>query len=53
MPYTATKERHHEKLSGSFKCQICATEVHAWSGDHDFFDWKIDKVEAPVFGRRK
>jgi hypothetical protein len=53
MPYTATKERHHDKLSGRFNCQICGVEVHAWSGVHDFFDWMIDKAEAPVFGKRK
>jgi len=52
MPYAATKEGHAEKRSGSFNCQICGTEVHAWSGLHDFFDWKIDKTESPVFGKR-
>ncbi len=53
MAYTATKEQHSDKHSGSFNCRICGTEVHAWSGLYDFFDWKFDKVEAPVFGKRK
>ena len=53
MPYAATKEGHAERRSGSFNCQICGTEVHAWSGLHDFFDWKIMKTDSPVFGKKK
>jgi peptide subunit release factor 1 (eRF1) len=34
--YQATREQH----PGSFKCQDCQTEVHAWSGVFSFFDWK-------------
>src|SRR6202035_2660832 len=50
MPYTATKEEHPDKRSGSFNCQICGVEVHAWSGAYDFFGWETDKANAPVFG---
>ena len=53
MPYTATKELHADKHSGSFNCKVCGIEVHAWSGPYDFFDWKADKAEAPVFGKKK
>ena len=35
--YTATREEHQHKRSGSFKCRVCDTEVHAWSGAYDFF----------------
>jgi len=53
MPYTATKEEHPDKHTGSFNCQICGVEVHAWSGDYDFFNWKTDKASTPVFGKKK
>jgi hypothetical protein len=53
MDYTATKEQHPDKHSGSFDCKICRAEVHAWSGPYDFFDWKINKKGAPVFGKKK
>ena len=52
LPYTATREQHPYKHSGSFKCELCATKVHAWSGNYDFFDWKVDKVKSPAFGKR-
>ena len=35
MNYTATREEQHEKRSGNFKCSVCDTEIHAWSGYHD------------------
>ena len=53
MPYTVTKEEHPDKHTGSFNCQICGVEVHAWSGDFDFFNWKTDKATPPVFGKKK
>jgi predicted RNA-binding Zn-ribbon protein involved in translation (DUF1610 family) len=51
--YVATREEHEDKRSGSFKCNICGAEVHAWSGYHHFFDWKANKTSAPGFGKRK
>ena len=53
MNYTATREELQNKHSGSFNCQICSGEVHAWSGPYDFFDWKIMKTDSPVFGKKK
>ena len=41
--YQATQV-HSPAQSQSFKCQVCRTEVHAWSGAYDFLDWKA--VEA-------
>jgi hypothetical protein len=52
LPYSATKEQHSGKHSGSFACEVCGSEVHAWSGNHDFFDWKVGQSEPPVFGKR-
>jgi hypothetical protein len=52
LPYAATREQVPAKRSGSFCCEVCGVQVHAWSGNHDFFDWKIDKQDAPAFGRR-
>ena len=52
LPYTATKEQHPDKHSGSFSCEVCGIKVHAWSGNYDFFDWKVDQPKAPVFGKR-
>jgi len=53
LDYTATKEQHSGKHSGAFKCRVCKTEVHAWSGLYNFFDWKAVKARAPVFGKKK
>ncbi|MDE2379674.1 hypothetical protein [Bradyrhizobium sp.] len=52
MNYTATREKHADKHSGSFKCRVCNAEVHAWSGYHNFFDWEAIETRTPVFGRR-
>jgi hypothetical protein len=52
MDYTATREEHSEKRSGSFKCLVCNAMVHAWSGHHNFFRWEAIKARAPVFGKR-
>jgi predicted RNA-binding Zn-ribbon protein involved in translation (DUF1610 family) len=52
MNYTATKEEHSAKHSGSFRCSSCNAEVHAWSGYHHFFEWKAVKRTSPVFGKR-
>ena len=54
LDYTATKEEHAETRSGSFNCKVCKTEVHAWSGVYDFFDWKAANVRStPAFGKKK
>ena len=53
MNYTATREEQHEKRSGNFRCSVCDTEIHAWSGYQDFFNWKIIKAKAPAFGRKR
>ncbi|MEZ2143570.1 hypothetical protein AAE026_14995 [Bradyrhizobium sp. DN5] len=52
MSYTATREEHAEAHSGSFKCSICSSVVHSWSGKHHFFGWEAVKTKPPVFGRR-
>ena len=52
MNYTATKEEHPDKHSGSFKCGSCKAEVHAWSGYLNFFNWEAVKTKSPVFGKR-
>jgi len=51
MSYTATKEVHSDKHSGSFKCSSCNAEVHTWSGHHNFFRWEAVKARSPVFGK--
>jgi hypothetical protein len=52
MNYTATKEKHTDKHSGSFKCSICNAEVHAWSGHHHFFRWQAIRDNPTRFGKR-
>ena len=52
MDYAATREQHLHKHSGNFECRVCQTEVHAWSGAHDYFGWKPIKRTQPVFGRK-
>src|SRR3979490_53584 len=51
LPYTATREQHPNKHSGSFSCEVCGSKVHAWSGNYDFFDWKVDQARSPMFGK--
>jgi hypothetical protein len=50
--YTATKEKHNDKHSGSFKCSVCQAEVHAWSGNHHFFAWEAVRTKQTAFGKR-
>ena len=38
--YSATREEHRDKRSGSYNCSICETEVHRWSGTHEYFNWQ-------------
>ena len=52
LPYSVTKEEQPTKRSGSFACEVCGSLVHAWSGNYDFFDWQVDKADAPEFGKR-
>ena len=52
MNYTATKEKHSDKRSGSFRCSVCNAEVHAWSGYHSFFNWETIRSSSRGFGRR-
>ncbi len=52
LPYTAIREQHPYKHSGSFSCEVCGGKVHIWSGNYAFFDWEVDKVETPGFGKR-
>jgi hypothetical protein len=50
--YTATCEEQPQRRSGSFNCGVCFTEVHAWSGYHDFYDWRAKK-RSTGFGRKR
>ena len=50
--YTATKEEHTYKHSGSFKCSVCTAEVHVWSGNHHFFAWEAVRTKQAGFGKR-
>jgi hypothetical protein len=50
--YEATQEQHPDKHFGSFKCQDCKAEVHAWSGIFNFFDWKAKTMWPMVPGRK-
>jgi len=52
MDYSATREQHRHKHSGKFECRVCQTEVHTWSGAHDYFGWKTITRRQPVFGRK-
>jgi DNA-directed RNA polymerase subunit RPC12/RpoP len=51
--YTATREEQREKRTSSYNCSVCDTEVHAWTGYFDFFNWKVIKTTSPVFGRKR
>jgi predicted SprT family Zn-dependent metalloprotease len=51
--YSATREEHRDKRSGSFNCSICETEVHRWSGYHEYFNWQGAPTRARVFGKKR
>jgi predicted SprT family Zn-dependent metalloprotease len=53
MDYQATREEHQDRRSGSFKCRVCDTDVYAWSGHHDYFNWQAIKSRSPIFGKKK
>jgi hypothetical protein len=41
--YQANQVRRSERLSrivGSYRCDVCSTEVSSWDGDYDYRDWK-------------
>jgi hypothetical protein len=38
--YQATQKPAPEKTSGSFCCQVCQTEIYAWSGVYTYIDWQ-------------
>ena len=50
--YTATCEEQSNRRSGNFRCGVCDTEVHRWSGYQNFFDWKALKMMSS-FGRKR
>ncbi|TMJ51967.1 MAG: hypothetical protein E6G85_13390 [Alphaproteobacteria bacterium] len=52
LPYTATREQHPNKHSDRFSCEVCRGIVHAWPGNYDFFDWKVDQAKSLIFGKR-
>jgi predicted RNA-binding Zn-ribbon protein involved in translation (DUF1610 family) len=51
--YSATREEHSHKRSGSYNCSICETEVHRWSGTHEYFNWQATRTKTRVFGRKR
>jgi len=53
MNYNATREEHQDRRSGTFRCWVCDSDVHTWSGNHDFFNWAAIKMRSPVFGKKR
>ena len=47
--YQAAQERRQtEKASDSFKCEICDTQVYAWSGSYAYVDWEaVETIPKP------
>jgi hypothetical protein len=39
--YQATQKRRAEGSRGSFQCQVCQTEIYAWSGSYAYLDWEV------------
>lgn len=37
--YQAT-QRLTEGSNGSFQCEVCQTQVYAWSGSYAYLDWR-------------
>ena len=53
MSYVATKEEHEHKRSGRFDCSVCGTEVHAWFGYYEYFNWEGIRPKVPAFGKKR
>ena len=51
--YTATREEQREKRTSSYNCSVCETEVHRWSGHHEYFNWEGARTKARVFGKKR
>jgi hypothetical protein len=51
--YSATREEHRDKRSGSYNCSVCETEVHRWSGTHEYFNWEAVQMRSRVFGKKR
>jgi hypothetical protein len=46
--YQATQKQYVEETSGSFRCQVCLTQIHEGSGSYDYLDWKaVETVPKP------
>jgi transcription elongation factor Elf1 len=50
--YRAICEQQSSEQNGRFDCIDCRTEVHSWSGTHDYTGWKA-VVMKPITPREK
>lgn len=48
--YQAVQKARNEQIAGSFRCEVCQTEIYAWSGPYAYLDWQA--VETIPAGRR-
>ena len=46
--YRATQKPRTEKIKGNFHCEVCQTEIYAWSGPYAYLDWQaVETIPKP------
>lgn len=51
--YQVTQKRLTVPSLGSFKCQVCRTEIYSWYGTYDYVDWAaLETFHAGVATQR-
>ena len=47
--YMATQKPNPSKRGGSFACEVCRTEIYAWSGHYAYLDWQaVETLPKPL-----
>jgi hypothetical protein len=55
--YQARQKPSAEEMTGSYSCEVCQTEIYAWSGPYAYLDWQAVETlpkpnrETPPSGR--
>src|SRR3954465_672276 len=38
--YQATQKPLTDETNGNFQCEVCHTEIYAWTGAYTYIDWR-------------
>lgn len=46
--YQTVQKARNEQVAGSFRCEVCQTEIYAWSGPYAYLDWQaVETIPKP------